>query len=314
MPAAVDTVERWAGSGEPPVDGGPARTGPTGEVGESRLRQVAEVAGAHKSATLGLLVVVALVLFCWIGPLVYRTNQVATALQLANRPPSVRFPLGTDNVGYSILGRLMAGGQTSLEVGLGAAAFALMLGVFWGSVSGYVGGLVDSVMMRIVDATLAIPIIFLLLFIASMVTPSVPLLIFIIGLVSWPTPARLIRAETLSLRHREYVDAARTAGGGHTRVIFRHILPNALGTIIVNGTFQVSDAIIALASLSFLGLGIPPPATNWGEMLSNGVNYVFEGYWWQVLPAGLAIVVIVVAFNLVGDGLRDVFEVRLRRR
>ena len=140
------------------------------------------------------------------------------------------------------------------------------------------------------------------------------ILIIVIASVAWLVPARLVRAETLSLKTRPFVEAARVQGAGPRRIIFRHIIPNVFGTVAVNSTFQVADAVLAVTSLSFLGLGIPPPAANWGSMLSNGVNYVYSGYWWQIWPAGLCIVVIVVAFNFIGDGLRDAFEVRLQRR
>jgi peptide/nickel transport system permease protein len=169
-------------------------------------------------------------------------------------------------------------------------------------------------MMRAVDALLSIPTLFLLLFLASIFTPSEPLLIVVITSVAWLVPSRLVRAETLSLKTRQFVEAAHAQGAGPLRIIFRHIIPNVFGTVAVNATFQVADAILAVTSLSFLGLGIPPPAANWGSMLSNGVNYVYNGSWWQIWPAGLCIVVVVVAFNFIGDGLRDAFEVRLQRR
>jgi peptide/nickel transport system permease protein len=169
-------------------------------------------------------------------------------------------------------------------------------------------------MMRFVDTVLSIPILFLLIVLAVIFHPSVSLLIFVIAAVSWLVPARLVRGETLSLRVREYVQAVRVMGGSRTRIVLRHIVPNAIGTIIVNATFQVADAIILLASLGFLGLGIQLPQTDWGSMLSNGVNFAIAGYWWEIYPAGLAIVLVVVAFNFVGDALRDSLEVRLQRR
>jgi peptide/nickel transport system permease protein len=208
----------------------------------------------------------------------------------------------------------MAGGQTSLEISLAAAVFATSVGVIWGAIAGYVGGLVDSVMMRIVDSFLAIPALFLLLFLGSVITPSVPLLIVVIGFIAWLVPARLVRAETLTLRQRDYVQAVKVIGGSHARIILRHIVPNAVGTIVVNATFQVADAILILAYLSFLGLGIPPPTANWGEMLSAGVQYAFVGYWWLIWPAGICVVLTVVSFNIIGDALRDALDVRLRRR
>jgi peptide/nickel transport system permease protein len=208
----------------------------------------------------------------------------------------------------------MVGGQTTLVVGLVVALLATSFGVIWGAIAGFTGGVVDTLLMRAVDALLAIPTLFLLLFLASIFTPSEPLLIVVIASVAWLVPSRLVRAESLSLRTRQFVESAQGQGAGPLRIITRHIIPNVFGTVAVNATFQVADAILAVTSLSFLGLGIPPPAANWGSMLSNGVNYVYSGYWWQIWPAGICIVVVVVAFNFIGDGLRDAFEVRLQQR
>jgi peptide/nickel transport system permease protein len=228
-------------------------------------------------------------------------------------PPHPGRPLGTDNVGYDQLGRLMVGGQTTLEVAFGAAAVAVVLGVLWGAFAGYLGGLVDGLMTRIVDALLAIPALLLLLFFATVFRPSVLMLIIVVGLTAWLVPARLVRGEALSLRNREYVQAARTMGVRTPTIIVRHIVTNSIGTILVNATFQVADAILVVAALSFLGLGIAPPATNWGSMLSDGLNYTYSGFWWLTYPPGVAIVLTVVAFNLVGDGLRDAFGLDARR-
>jgi peptide/nickel transport system permease protein len=169
-------------------------------------------------------------------------------------------------------------------------------------------------MMRIVDAALSIPILFLLIVLATIITPTKLSLIFIISMASWLAISRLVRGEALSLRVREYVQAAKAMGGGSARIVLRHIAPNAVGTIIVNATFQVADAIIFIAYISFLGLGLSPPATDLGGMLSNGISYVADGYWWLIYPAGAMIVIIVIAVNFIGDALRDAFEVRLQRR
>lgn len=268
----------------------------------------------NKLALVGVISVVVIVLFCFLGPLFYVTDQVHSNLLNVNLAPSRAHLLGTDDNGFDILGRLMAGGQSSIEVGLAVALIATSLGVIWGAISGFFGGLIDAVMMRVVDVMLAIPVVFLFVFLASIFKPTLEMLIIVLGLLSWLSAARLVRGETLSLRTREYVQAAKTMGGGSTRSIFRHIIPNAVGTIIVNATFQVADAILALALLSFLGFGLAPPAATWGGMLSNGTNYIFDGYWWQVYPAGLMIVMTVLSFNFIGDGLRDSFEVRLQRR
>lgn len=280
-------------------------------------RLVFETFAENRLAVAGLTIVVVVAAFCFLGPIFYRTDQVHTSLADAFfRPGRNGHPLGTDQNGYDVLGRLMVGGQTSLEVGLAAALVATTFGVVYGAVSGFIGRLVDGLMMRIVDGILAIPALFLLLFVVALLPNGLSLwwLVLIIAMIAWQVPARLIRGETLSLRTREYVEAVRVMGGSSARIVRRHIIPNAVGTIIVNATFQVADAILTVAALSFLGLGIPPPATNWGQMLADGVQFTQLGYWWLIYPPGIAIVVIVVAFNFIGDALRDSLEVRLQRR
>ena len=267
----------------------------------------------NRLAVAGLAAVVLLTLFCFVGPLLYHTDQIHTRLALETLRPGAGRPLGTDDVGYDQLGRLMVGGQTSLEVAFGAAAVAVLLGVLWGATAGYFGGIIDGAMMRVVDALLAIPALFLLLFLATVFRPSVVMLILVVGLTAWLVPARLVRGEALSIRTREYVLAAKTMGVRSPTVILRHVVTNCIGTILVNATFQVADAILVVAALSFLGLGIPPPATNWGSMLSDGLNFTYSGYWWLTYPPGIAIVLTVVAFNLVGDGMRDAFGLDTRR-
>jgi peptide/nickel transport system permease protein len=267
----------------------------------------------NKLAILGLVIVAFMFLFSFVGPLFYHTDQVHTHLIEVTLAPRSGHPLGTDGVGYDELGRLMVGGQTSLIVGLLAALIATFIGGLWGAVSGYFGGVIDSIMMRAVDVLLSIPTLFLLLFMASIFTPTVPLLIIIIAAVSWLVTSRLVRGEALSLKGRDYVLAARSMGATGRYNLFRHIIPNSIGTIAVNVTFQVADAILLLAAMSYLGLGVPSPDTDWGGMLSEGVNYSFSGYWWLIYPPGLAIVITVVAFNFIGDALRDSLESRLQQ-
>jgi peptide/nickel transport system permease protein len=268
----------------------------------------------NKLALAGVILLVAVALFCFIGPLFWHTDQVHTNLLLINEPPGAKHPLGTDDLGYDVLGRLMAGGQSSLEVGLAVALMATGLGVLYGVISGFFGGLADTVLMRVVDIALAIPVVYLFIDLASEFKPTLLLLILVLSLISWMIPARLVRGETLSLRVREYVEAVRTMGGRSGRIIFRHLVPNTIGTIVVNATFQVADAILTLAVLSYLGFSLPPPTATWGGMLENGVNFLFDGYWWEIYPAGVMIVLTVVAFNFIGDGLRDSLDVRLQRR
>ncbi len=279
----------------------------------SQFRLIAQTFLENKLAVVGLVLVFVAVLFCFLGPHLYHTNQITTSYNI-NQPPGKGHPLGTDSNGYDLLGRLMIGGQSSLEIGFSVAIIATLFGVMWGAVAGFVGGIVDTIMMRIVDTLLSIPTLLLLIYFASVFRPTLKLLIVVISAVSWLSPARLIRGEALSLRVRDYVKAVRVMGGGSRRIVLRHIVPNAIGTIVVNATFQIADAILVMAVLSYLGLGLPPPAANWGGMLSDGVNYVYDGYWWLIYPAGFAIILTVVAFNLIGDAIRDSLEVRLQRR
>jgi peptide/nickel transport system permease protein len=265
----------------------------------------------HRLAVAGLVVVALMVLVCFLGPLFYASDQSVTNLRAASLPPgSPGHPLGTDGVGHDVLGRMLVAGQTSLVIGIATGALATVIGTIYGAVAGFAGGRIDALMMRVVDAGIAIPALFLLLVAAAIVRPTVGSMILILGLVSWLVPARLVRAEALSLRTRDYVAVVRAAGGSPARIILRHIVPNAVGTITVNATFQVADAILLIAYVSFLGLGVPPPATDWGGMLSDGVSNIYSGAWWLIVPPGAAIVLVVCAFNLIGDGLRDAFEIR----
>ncbi|MGY1438201.1 ABC transporter permease [Streptomyces reniochalinae] len=304
--AATPTTPQPA-AGEPADDDGPDAT-------PGLARRTLAVFARNRLALLGAGLLAALLAFCFLGPLVHPTDQVHTDLDQASLAPGeAGHPLGTTDLGYDMLGRLMHGGQTSLEVGLAAGLLATLFGTVYGAVAGYFGGWADAVLMRVTDAALAIPALFLLVVVAAMVTPSKPVLILVIASVAWLSPARLIRGEALTLRSRDYVHAMRLMGGGGGRAVFRHIVPNAVGTMIVNATFQIADAILYVAYLSFLGLSIPPPAADWGSMLSSGITYTQVGYWWLIFPPGLAIVLVVAAFNFIGDGLRDAFDVRLQK-
>jgi peptide/nickel transport system permease protein len=306
----------------PVTQPGPPESTPAGgeaqAAGGGLTIQLLRVFAENRLAVLGVALIVLMVLFCFVGPLFYHTNQTDTQKALvsapANSPPSSQYPLGTDQSGFDMLGRIMYGGQISLEVGFAAAGIATILGVLVGAVSGFFGGIVDAFLMRIVDVLLSVPLLYLLIVLAVIYHPSVEILILVIGFTAWLVPSRLVRGETLSLRVREFVQAVRVMGGGGTRIVLRHIIPNTIGTIIVNATFQIADAILLLAALGFIGLGVPSPKTDWGSMISVGVNYADSGDWWEIYPTGLAIVLVVVAFNFVGDALRDAFEVRLQRR
>ena len=266
---------------------------------------------ANRFALAGLVFLVLVVLFSFVGPLVYRTDQTLTNLINANLPPSGQFPLGTSPEGFDILGRLMVGGQSTLEVGFAAAVVATVFGTLWGAAAGYLGGFVDALLMRVVDTMLSIPFLFFVVLLGTLLQPTLPLIVVAIASVSWLSTARVVRGETLSLRTRDYVVAARGFGNRHSRLIVRHLVPNALGVIVVNATLKVADSILLFASISFLGLGVPPPATNWGRMLTTGVNNLFDNYWWQLWPAAFLVVATVIAINAVGDGLHDVVDKRI---
>jgi peptide/nickel transport system permease protein len=293
---------------------------PGGELAGTKprglMRRGWEVFAENRLALVSLGLLVFIVLFCFIGPLIYHTDQVHTNLTDSLCPPSAQHPLGCDNLGYDQLGRLMVGGQTSLEVGFSAAIVAVLIGTLYGAFSGFVGGPVDSFMMRIVDAGLSIPYIMVVIILSVVFHPDTVIMILVIAVFYWLGVARLVRGETLSLRTREYVQAVKVLGGGRSRAVVRHIVPNSIGTIIVQTTFAIADSILILAGLGFLGLGVQPPATDWGDMLSGGLTYLQSGsnYWWLIYPPGIAIILTCICFNFIGDALRDSFETRLQRR
>ena len=259
-------------------------------------------------AAAGMIIIAVLALFCFAGPLFYHPDLARVNLLNGNHPPGAGHLLGTDANGVDILGLLMTGGQLSLEVGIAAGLLAAIIGAAWGAVAGYVGGVVDAVMMRVVDAAIAIPTLVLLLLLSAIYTPSPAALIVVIAATSWLSTAHLVRGAALTLRSREFVQAVRGMGGGQVHTIARHIAPNAIGVILVSVTLQVADAILVLATLSYLGLGVQPPSSDWGDMIAGGIRYIYDGYWWEIYPAGIAIILAVVAFNLLGDGLRDGFD------
>ncbi len=279
------------------------------------LRRAWEVFAENKLALVGLGFVVFILLFCFVGPHLYVTNQTTTDLANYLCTPSGAHLLGCNDLGYDELGRLMAGGQTSLEVGLAAAVVSVLVGTRYGAISGFAGGFVDAGMRRIVDAGLSLPSLMVIIILSVIFHPTPVVIIFIIAVFYWFGVARLVRGETLALRNREYVQAVRVVGGRPLRAVIRHIVPNAIGTIIVQTTFAVADSILTLSVLGFLTLGVAPPSTDWGSMLSGGLTYIQGGnYWWLIYPPGVMIILTCIAFNFIGDALRDAFETRLQRR
>ncbi|MGH7642224.1 MAG: ABC transporter permease [Candidatus Dormibacteria bacterium] len=315
LPGGADA--RGAVSAGSPRSGGFSGSPAAGEPESptrSHLGENLRVYATNRFALAGAIFLVFSILFSFLGPLLYRTNQVAANLLIGSQPPSAVHLLGTNPEGFDILGRLMVGGQSTLEVAFAVAALATTFGALWGAIAGFLGGFADSFLMRIVDAMLSIPFLFFVVLLAALVQPSLPIIIVAIASVSWLSTARLVRGEVLSLRTRDYVAAARTFGEGTWKIIFLHLLPNSLGVVVVNATLKVADAILTFAAISFLGLGVPPPATSWGQMLTTGISNLFDGYWWQLWPAAGLIVLSVIAINVMGDGLRDVVESRLQTR
>ena len=298
----------------PPLDVTRAPEG--GEIGaiQSGWRLALREFASNRLAVTGLGILVFFLIFCFIGPFFYHGNILNADLINAHNPPGAGAPLGTDTQGFDVLGQLMKGGQAALEVGFFAAFVAITIGSLVGAVAGLVGGIVDSALMRLTDVFLAVPFLFVVLILAQKYGATVLSLSLVFGAFSWQVPARLVRAEVLTIRERDFVLAARTAGSGNWRLIRKHLLPNALGVVIVNVTFQVADAILAIAYVGFLGFGLHYPNTDWGDMLSNGTTYITDGYWWLIYPVGVCIVLTVMALNFIGDALRDAMDVRLRRR
>lgn len=291
-----------------PASVGAAGGAAAGEIIARRTRRALAACRRSPLATAGGLMILGMAAFCFLGPLFYHFDQTHVFLSQANLSPRAGHPLGTDGDGSDELGRLMSGGRVSLEVGAAAGVLAAVLGSLWGAVSGYLGGITDAVMMRIVDAGIAVPVVVLLLLLTSIYRPSTAMLVLVIAGTSWLSTARLVRAEALTLRVREYVQAATVMGSGNLRVIARHIAPNAMSTIVVNVTFQIGNAILILATLSWLGLGVQFPSVDWGDMIGAATQTISSGYWWQILSPGAAIIVVIVGFTMLGDGLRDAFS------
>lgn len=268
-----------------------------------------------KTGTVGLLIVLALCIMAIFAPVIapYDPGKIDTANMLA--PPfwsdggTLSHILGTDNLGRDILSRIIFGSRISLVVGILSVLVAGVIGVAFGIISGYYGGIVDNLIMRLVDAFLSVPTILFCIVFLTVLDPGLPTLIIVIGVTSWVLYARMIRSETLSLREREYVKAARTMGVSDIQIMKRHILPNVMSSIIVISTLSVASTIITESSLSFLGLGIQPPTVSWGIMLSEGKEYVATSWWLATFP-GLAITITVLGIIFLGEWLRDLLDPR----
>ncbi len=274
----------------------------------------------NKLAIAGGISLIAIIVLCFVGPVVLRIgfgiDHETSHLDQTNLGPSLEHPFGTDTAGRSALARTLMGGRTSLLVGLLTALASVVIGVWYGAVAGYYGGKLDDLMMRVVDFLYGIPYMFLVILIMLLFQDtargSALPVFFALGMVQWLTMARIVRGQVLTLRHQEFVQAARVMGAGDLRIIFRHILPNSLGVIVIYATLTVPAVIILESFLSFLGLGVE---LSWGLLVSEGVNVVnpVESYWWQLLFPSLFLAVTLFSLNFLGDGLRDALDPRTRK-
>jgi len=268
----------------------------------------------NKLAMAGLAIIVLFYLVAIVAPWLSRYDYDAIQAGMRNTPPSAEHWLGTDRSGRDVWARLVMGGRVSLAAGFAAVAIVMTIGVVLGAAAGFFGGLVDAAIMRVTDILLSIPLILLLITAASLFQPSLETTIVVIGVSAWPGAARLLRGQILALKEQEFVTAARATGASPARILGRHLLPNTLAIIIVEATLWLSYAILLEASLSYLGLGVQIPTPSWGNMLQDGQRELLFGAWWLTLFPGLAIFLTVLAFNLMGDGLRDAFDPRHRKR
>jgi peptide/nickel transport system permease protein len=283
------------------------RVGAGGELADlwRRLRR-------NRAAIVGAVIVALFVFVAGLAPVLVPFNPIQGNLGDRLQPPSPAHWLGTDELGRDILSRILFGARISLEIQIVAVLVALVIGVALGSVGGYLGGHVDNVIMRSMDVLLAFPSIFLALAIIAALGTGLFNLMLAAGIASVPQFARIVRASILTLKEREFVEAARALGGGSNRIMFRHLLPNCLAPIIVQSTLRMATVLLTASGLSFLGLGVQPPTPEWGAMLSNARSYLIVAPHVATIP-GLAIMVVVVGFNLFGDGLRDTLDPRLRQ-
>jgi len=279
------------------------------ETAEAPWQRAVRQLAQRRMAIAGLAVVLFFVAVAILAPLISPYNPVATSWSAVRKPPSLLHLFGTDEIGRDVLARVIWGSRASLMAGLVSVSLALAAGVPIGLVAGYLGGVVDGTLMRMIDAMLAIPFLILAIALAAFLGPSLLNAMIAIGVSQTPIFARLTRGQVLTVKHEDYIEAARAVGNPHHRIVLRHILPNIVPPLLVQATLAAAAAIIAEASLSFLGLGQQPPDPSWGSMLNTAKNFISQAPWMALWP-GLAIFLLVLSLNLFGDGLRDALDSR----
>jgi peptide/nickel transport system permease protein len=265
----------------------------------------------NRLAFFGGIIVLMLFTIAILAPFIVPHDPDAIDVKHVLEPPSLQHLFGTDDLGRDILSRVIYGSRISLAVGFVAVGIATIIGIILGALSGYYGRSMDTVIMRFVDIMLAIPTFFLILAVIAMLEPGIWNIMIVIGLTSWMGVARLVRAEFLSLKEREFVLAARALGASDFRIIFRHILPNAMSPVLVSAVLGIAGAVLVESALSFLGIGVQPPTASWGNILTIGKDNIEIAWWISVFP-GLAIFATVLAYNLLGEGIRDSIDPRLK--
>jgi peptide/nickel transport system permease protein len=261
----------------------------------------------HKMAVAAAVVLVLIALSAVFAPQLAPYPPDVPDLSAMLAPPSAKHLMGTDPLGLDLFTQVLFGGRLSLTVGLFAAILAVSVGGIVGSISGYFGGWVDIILMRVTDVGLSVPYLFVVLLLALLIGPTPLSVVLIIGFISWMYPSRIVRSQFLSLKHRDYVEAARAMGMSRARIIFREIFPNAMAPLIVNCTLLVGQAIVIESVMDFLGAGLQPPNMSWGWLLNQGQTYISSAPWLVLFP-GLAIFLVVLCVNLIGDGLRDALD------
>lgn len=282
------------------------------EKPESQIKEMWDSLKENKAAVVGLVIIIFLFLIAILGPFIMPFDPNASNMTQSFHAPNAQYWFGTDQLGRDVFSRIIAGARISLTVGLSAVLISLTIGVVLGSIAGYCGGMADTIIMRIMDMMLAIPSILLAIAFMAALGKGIDKAVIAIGLVSIPEYARIVRGCILSVKENDYIQAARVIGNRSGRIIFRHILPNIMSSIVVRATLGISTAVLDTAALGFLGLGVQPPQAEWGDMLGRARGFIFSAPYTLIFP-GIAITITVLAFNLLGDGLRDALDPKSRK-